>query len=89
MTTTFNFFQNRRSIRTQGSENASLFLLMLLLGLLTLVFAFWTPANEPGYSKQSLKSNEVTTNNKIEKADPATIYKAIVTNGDAIRSVLQ
>ena len=36
-----------------------------------------------------LKGNEVTTSNKIEKADPAALYKAIVTNGDAVRSVLQ
>jgi len=54
-----------------------------------LFFVFWTPAGEPGYSKQSVKGSEVTTNSKIEKADPATMYKAIVTNGDAIRSVLQ
>ena len=89
MTTAYNFSQNRRFTEKQDSENARLYLLMALVGLLTLFFVFWTPASEPGYSKQSLKGSEVTTNNKIEKADPAIMYKAIVTNGDAIRSVLQ
>ena len=89
MTTAYNLSQNRRFTGKQGSENAQLYLLMALVGLLTLFFIFWTPANEPGDTKQSMKGSEVTTNNKIEKADPATIYKAIVTNGDAIRSVLQ
>jgi cell division septal protein FtsQ len=88
MTTAYNYSQNRQSTVKQGSENARLYLLMILLGLLTLFFVFWTPT-EPGYEKQSFKGSEVTTNNKIEKADPATMYKTIVTNGDAIRSVLQ
>jgi hypothetical protein len=88
MTTSFNYSQSRQSIRKQGSENARLYLLMALLGLLTLFFTFWKTA-EPGYQNQSLKGYEVMTNNKVEKSDPATMYKAIVTNGDAIRSVLQ
>ena len=88
MTTAFNFSPNRQSAIKQGSESARLYLLMILLGLLTLFFVFWAPA-EPGYSKQSLRGREVIISNKIGKADPATMYKAIVTNGDAIRSVLQ
>jgi hypothetical protein len=89
MTTAYNFSQNRRFTERQGSENARFYLLMALVGLLTLFFVFWTPGSEPGYSKQSLKGSEITTNSKIEKADPATMYKTIVTKGDAIRSVLQ
>ena len=83
------FSQTQNSIRKQWLENTGLYLLMLLLGLLTLFFAFWTPVDDPGYEKESLRDNEVTTNIKVEKSDPAMIYKTIVTNGDAIRSVLQ
>ena len=89
MTTTFYFSQTLQPIKKQESENIRLYILMFLIGLLTLFFALWTPAAEPAYPKPSLKGNEVTTNNKVEKADPATMYKTIVTNGDAIRSVLQ
>jgi hypothetical protein len=89
MTTACNFSQNRRFMEKHGSDNARLYLLMTLIGSLTLFFVFGTPDSEPGYSRQSLKANGVTTNSKIEKADPATMYKTIVTNGDAIRSVLQ
>jgi hypothetical protein len=89
MTTAFNYSQNRQSTVKHGSENARLYLLLILLGLLVLFFVFGTPAGEQDYSNQPLRSSEVTNNNKIEKADPATMYKAIVTNGDAIRSVLQ
>lgn len=88
MTTAYILSQKRRPASKQVSADASLYLLMILLGLLTLFFVFGT-SSEPGYQKQSLKGNEVTTNNKIEKADPAALYKAIVTNGDAIRSVMQ
>ena len=90
MTTTFKLSQNRPPAKKQGSPgNARLYLLMVLLGVLTLFFAFGKPGKGRGYPNQSLKGNEVTSNNRIEKADPASIYKTIVTNGDAIRSVLQ
>ena len=90
MTTLFNLSQNRTPGKKQGSPgNARLYLLMVLLGILTLFFAFGKPGNRLRFPNQSLKGNEVTSNNKIEKADPATLYKTIVTNGDAIRSVLQ
>lgn len=88
MTTAYVFSQKRQPGGKHASGNTRLYLLMVLLGLLILFFSFWTTA-DPGYQKQSLKGNEVTTANKIEKADPATMYKTIVTNGDAIRSVLQ
>ncbi len=88
MTTSYILSQRRQLTAKQGSENTSLYLLMILIGLLTLFFVFGTSA-EPGYQSQSVKGNEVTTGNKIKKADPASMYKAIVTNGDAIRSVLQ
>jgi len=88
MTTAYILSQKRRPASKQVSANTSLYLLMILLGLLTLFFVFGT-SSEAGYQKQSSNGNEVITNNKIEKADPATMYKAIVTNGDAIRSVLQ
>jgi hypothetical protein len=88
MTTGYILSQKTRPAGKQVSANTSLYLLMILLGLLTLFFVFGSAA-EPGYQKQVVKGNEVTTNNKIEKADPATMYKSIVTNGDAIRSVLQ
>jgi hypothetical protein len=88
MTTSFYFSQSRISIKKQSADNTPLYLLIVLLGMLTFFFAFWTTA-DPGYQRQSLKSNEVTPNNKIAKADPAAMYKTIVTNGDAIRSVLQ
>jgi hypothetical protein len=88
MTTAYILSQKRRPSGKHVSTDTSLYLLMILLGLLTLFFVFGT-RSEPVYEKQSFNGNEVTTNNKIEKADPATMYKAIVTNGDAIRSVLQ
>lgn len=88
MTTAYVFSQKRQPAGKHAPGNSRLYLLMILLGLLTLFFSFWTTA-DPGYQRQPLKGNEVTTTNKIEKADPATMYKAIVTNGDAIRSVLQ
>ena len=62
---------------------------MFLIGLLTLFFIFWAPAAEPAYPKPSPQGNEVTITNKAEKADAARMYRAIVTNGDVIRSVLQ
>ena len=90
MTTTYNLSKNRPPVKKQSNpDNASLYLLMVLLGVLTLFFAFGKPDNGRRYRSQSLKGNEVTGSNKIEKADPATLYKTIVTNGDAIRSVLQ
>ncbi len=89
MTAAFNFSQALRSIRKQWLEDASLYLLIVLLGLLTMFFAFWTPAGSPGYRKETLKDNEVITINKVEKSDPAFMYKTIVTNGGAIRFVLQ
>lgn len=89
MITTFNFSQTMQPIKKQESENTRVYFLLFLIGLLTLFFAFWTPAAIPTYPKPSLKGNEVTTNNKVEKADLATMYKTIVTNGDVIRSVLQ
>jgi hypothetical protein len=88
MTTAYILSQKKRSAGKQVSSDTSLYLLIILLGLLTLFFVFGTTA-ESGYQKQVVKGNEVTTTNKIEQADPATMYKAIVTNGDAIRSVLQ
>lgn len=88
MTTAYFFSQKRQPAGKHASENTRLYLLMILLGLLTLFFSFWA-TTDPGYPKQPLKGNEVTITNKIEKADPATMYKTIVTNGDAIRSVLQ
>jgi len=90
MTTTFDLSQNQPPVKKQGKpDNASLYLLMVLLGVLTLFFAFGKPNKGRGYPNQSLNGNEVTSNNKIVKADPASLYKTIVTNGDAIRSVLQ
>ena len=90
MTTTYHLPQGRPPVRKQGNtENAKLYLLMVLLGILTLFFAFGKPDSGRRYRDQSLKGNEVSSNNKIEKTDPATLYKTIVTNGDAIRSVLQ
>jgi hypothetical protein len=88
MTTAYILSQKRRPASKHVSADTSLYLLMILLGLLTLFFVFGT-SSEAGYQKQSSNGIEVITNNKIEKADPATMYKAIVTNGDAIRSVLQ
>lgn len=88
MTTAYFLSQKTRPSGKQVSANTSLYLLMILLGLLTMFFVFGS-ASDPVYQKQVVKGNEVTTNNKIEKADPATMYKSIVTNGDAIRSVLQ
>lgn len=88
MTTAYVISQKRRPARKHVSADLSLYLLMILLGLLTLFFVFGTSV-KPGYQTQSVKGNEVPAGNKIEKADPASMYKAIVTNGDAIRSVLQ
>ena len=90
MTTTYNLSKYRPPVKKQSNpENARLYLLMVLLGVLTLFFALGKPDDRQRYPNQSLKGSEVTSNNKIEKADPATLYKTIVTNGDAIRSVLQ
>jgi len=89
MTTSYNYSQKRPSVKKQiNPGEARLYLLMVLLGVLTLFFAFGKP-DKGRLPNQSMNGNEVTSNNKIEKADPATLYKTIVTNGDAIRSVLQ
>lgn len=88
MDTRYIFSPKQRAVGKHSSENNRLYLLIILLGLLVLFFSFWKTADS-GYAKQAWKGNEVTISNKIEKADPATMYKTIVTNGDAIRSVLQ
>jgi hypothetical protein len=77
MTTAFHSSKFGSFIRKYCLENKSLSLFspITLLVLLAIVFTFFlTASGETGYAKNS---------------ESETIYKNVVSNGDAIRSVLQ
>ena len=95
MTTIFSLSRLQLFIRKScsGNRRLSLFSPVTLLGLIAVVFTFFlnTPG-EPGYTEKSLKDSEVIKTSmeyEVSKSDPESIYKTIVTDGDAIRSVLQ
>jgi len=89
MTTTFRLLP---FIRKYGFENKklSLFSPVTLLVLLAIVFTFFlTASGETGYARKNADRVNTTMENGVSKSDSEMMYKNIVTNGDAIRSVLQ
>jgi hypothetical protein len=89
MTTTFNY--QRRYIRPNRKDDParklSLYSPLALLVLVTLVFAFFiTAADGPAYMRNA--GQEATVGKEV-KSDPVIMYQKVVTNADAIRSVLQ
>jgi hypothetical protein len=92
MTTTYHYQRRyNTSGRKNDVENKKLFLFspFALLALVTLVFVFFLAAsNESGYLRSAMQT-ESEINKDDTKPDPAVMYKKIVTNADAIRSVLQ
>ncbi len=91
MTTTFNYQRkyirtDRKSVESNKFSLFSPFTLLVLVGLLFLFF--FTASDEPGYLRTATpQQNEM---NKEElKPDPVVMYRQVVTNADAIRSVLQ
>jgi hypothetical protein len=91
MTTAFNY--QRRFIRA-GRKNGetsklSLFSPLTLLVLVGLLFVFFfTASNEPAYLR-SITPQQNEVNKEEVKPDPVVMYRQVVTNADAIRSVLQ
>ena len=91
MTTAYHSSKILLLIRKYGFENKrlSLFSPLTLLVLLAFVFTFFLTASGENYSKKSLNETEMAKKNEVSKSDSEMMYKNIVTNGDAIRSVLQ
>lgn len=91
MTTAYHSSKFLLFIRKYGLENKklSLFSPVTLLVLLAFVFTFFLTASGEGYATKSLNETERAKKNEINKSDSEMMYKNIVTNGDAIRSVLQ
>jgi hypothetical protein len=91
MTTAFRFPKFLSIIRKYGLENKklSLFSPLTLLVLIAIVFTFFLTAS--GETGSASKDSEMvkTMENEVSKSDSEMMYKNIVTNGDAIRSVLQ
>jgi hypothetical protein len=92
MTTAFSFSKFLSIIRKYRLENKklSLFSPVTLLVLLTIVFTFFlTASGETGYTREDTQRVKTTMEDEVSKSDSEMMYKNIVTNGDAIRSVLQ
>jgi len=92
MTTAFRFSKFLLLIRKYGLENKklSLFSPATLLVLLAIVFIFFlTASGDTGYTRGDAGRVKTTMENKAGKSDSEMMYRNIVTNGDAIRSVLQ
>ena len=92
MTTAFRFSKFLSIIRKYRLENKklSLFSPVTLLVLLAFVFTFFlTASGETGYSRKDTGRVKTAIENKVSNSDSEMMYKNIVTNGDAIRSVLQ
>ena len=92
MTTAFRFSKFLSIIRKYGLENKklSLFSPVTLLLLLAIVFTFFlTASGDTGYTREGTQRVRTTMENEVSKSDSEMMYKTIVTNGDAIRSVLQ
>ena len=89
MTTAFRFSKFLSIIRKfgLGNKKLSLFSPVTLLVLLAIVFTFFlTASGETGYTREGTVK---TMENEVSKSDSEIMYRNIVTNGDAIRSVLQ
>lgn len=89
MTTTFKLLS---LIRKYDLENKklSLFSPLTLLVLLAIVFTFFlTASGETGYTRKDAGRVNTTMEKEVSKSDSEMMYKTIVTNGDAIRYVLQ
>ena len=91
MTTAYHSSKILLFIRKYGLENKklSLFSPVTLLVLLAFVFTFFLTASGEGYVKKSPGETEMAKKGEVNKSDSELMYKNIVTNGDAIRSVLQ
>jgi hypothetical protein len=92
MTTTFRLSKFQSVTRKPGSENKklSLFSPLALLVLLAIVFTFFfTASGDTGYLRDNANSIKNTLESGVNKSGSETMYRNIVTNGDAIRSVLQ
>lgn len=79
-------------IRKYGLENKklSLFSPVTLLVLLAIVFIFFLTASaDKGYTRENSERVRTIMENEVSGSGSETLYKNIVTNGDAIRSVLQ
>ena len=92
MTTTY-YYQRRyhASGRKSDAEDKklSLFSPFALLVLVALVFTFFlTASGEHGYMRAVMQNDSRISKDEV-KADPGMMYKKVVTNADAIRSVLQ
>ena len=71
------------------SNRFSLFSPFTLLVLVGLLFVFFfTASNEPAYLR-SIAPQQNEINKDESKPDPVVMYRQVVTNADAIRSVLQ
>ncbi|MGZ8549635.1 MAG: hypothetical protein ACXWV2_03190 [Chitinophagaceae bacterium] len=92
MTTTFRLSKFQAGTRKPGSEDKklSLFSPLTLLVLLAIVFTFFfTASGDTGYLRENAGSVKSKMENGVIKSDSEMMYRNIVTNGDAIRSVLQ
>jgi len=91
MTTAFSYQRRfiRASRKNGETSKLSLFSPLTLLVLAGLLFIFiFTASNEPGYLRTAApQQNEM--NKEESKPDPVVMYRQVVTNADAIRSVLQ
>lgn len=73
-------------IRKSWKENSSLYSLIFLVMLLLAVFTFWKPQGDALYTRQ-LNSSEAAGDFSRDQSELQ--YRNIVTNGDAIRSIIQ
>jgi hypothetical protein len=92
MTTAFKFSKFLSIMWKYGLKNKklSLFSPVTLLVLLAIVFTFFlTASGDTGYTRENARRVKTTMENGVSKSDSEMMYKNIVTNGDAIRSVLQ
>ena len=92
MTTAFRFSKLVSIARKYSLENKklSLFSPATLLVLLAIVFTFFlTASGDTGYTREDTGKVKTTVENGVSKSNSEMMYKNIVTNGDAIRSVLQ
>lgn len=90
MTTTFGYPKRYSRPHQKNAEplKLSLFSPMALLILVTVVFTFFvTASGGQGYLRTANQPGSAAA--KEKKPDPVIMYQKIVTNADAIRSVLQ
>ena len=79
-----------RSKSSSKKDQLSLFSPVMLLALLAVLFTFFMTAS--GNSKNATRGtgwHKTVMEKDLNRCDSETLYRSIVTNGDAIRSVLQ